>query len=201
VTLVGPGGSGKTRLALQSAGAVAEVFDAGVWWVALAALRDPSLVVPAAAAAVGARGDVVEHIADRRLLLLLDNYEHVIASAPDLSLLLERCPRMVLLVTSREPLRLEGEWEYAVDPLSEREAVELFEARALAIRRDFAVNGGVREICARLDNLPLAIELAAARVKVLSPEALLARLERRRPTLAGGARDAPGAAADAARDD
>src|SRR5215218_7221507 len=191
VTLIGPGGSGKTRLALQAAGAAADAFEAGVWWVPLAALRDPAFVLSAAASAVGATVALADHIGARHVLLLLDNFEHVIDAAPELASLLERCPAVVLLVTSREALRLVGEWEYAVDPLREREAVELFEMRARAVRNDFAANGAVREICARLDNLPLAIELAAARVKVLSPEALLERLERRLPILAAGTRDAP----------
>jgi predicted ATPase/class 3 adenylate cyclase len=191
VTLTGPGGTGKTRLALQSAAAVADDFPGGVWWVPLAPLRDAALVGDAAAQALGATGDLADHIGDTRLLLLLDNFEHVVAAAPDVARLLGRCPRLTVLVTSREPLRVEGEWEYAVDPLGESEAVALFAARARAARLDSAANGAVREICARLDNLPLAIELAAARVKVLSPQALLERLERRLPVLAGGLRDAP----------
>ena len=191
VTLVGPGGTGKTRLALQAAGAAADSSPGGVWWVPLAALRDRELVLPAAAQALGATGDLAEHIGDRRLLLLFDNFEHVAPAAADVSQLLQRCPRLALLVTSREPLRLDGEWEYAVDSLRESEAVELFEARARAVRRGFVAHSEVRQICERLDNLPLAIELAAARVKVLSPAALLERLERRLPMLSGGARDAP----------
>ena len=191
VTLTGPGGSGKTRLALQSAGAAADAFPGGVWWVSLAALRDPALVVEAAGHALGATAELGEHIGDKHLLLLFDNFEHVVSAAPGVADLLQRCPRLVVLVTSREPLRLEGEWEYSVDPLREAEAVALFEIRARAVRRDFTPDGEVREICARLDNLPLAIELAAARVKVLSPAALLERLERRLPVLAGGRRDSP----------
>jgi predicted ATPase/class 3 adenylate cyclase len=191
VTLTGPGGSGKTRLALQAAGAAADAFAGGVWWVPLAALRDPGLVLEVAAHALGATVELAEHIGDKRLLLLFDNFEHVVAAAPEIAQLLQRCPRIVVLVTSRESLRLEGEWEYVVDPLREAEAVALFETRARATRRDFTADGEVREICARLDNLPLAIELAAARVKVLSPAALLERLERRLPVLAVGTRDAP----------
>ena len=191
LTLTGPGGTGKTRLALQSAAASTETFVGGVWWVPLAPLRDPALVVEAAARAIGATGDIAEYIGDSRLLLLFDNFEQVVEAATDVAALLLRCPQLSLLVTSREALRLEGEWEYAVDPLRETEAVELFHTRARAARRDFEVNGEVREICARLDNLPLAIELAAARVKVLSPRALLERLEQRLPMLQGGTRDAP----------
>jgi len=191
VTLTGPGGTGKTRLALQAAAAAADSFPGGVWWVPLAALREARLVLPTAAQALGAGGDLAEHIGDKRLLLLLDNFEHLVAAAADLAPLLSACPNLALLVTSREPLHLGGEHEYAVDPLQRGEAVELFLTRALAVRRDFVANGEVAQICERLDNLPLAIELAAARVKVLSPAALLTRLEQRLPLLAGGARDAP----------
>ena len=191
VTLTGPGGTGKTRLALQSAGVAADTFAAGVWWVPLALLRDPALVIQTAAAALGATGELAEHIGPKRLLLLLDNFEQIVSAAPDVAQLLERCPRLTVLVTSREPLRIDGEWEYAVDPMQEAEAVALFEMRARSARRGFTVSGEVREICARLDNLPLAIELAAARVKVLSTPAMLERLERRLPVLSGGPRDAP----------
>ena len=191
LTLTGPGGTGKTRLALQAAAAMSDDYPDGVWWVSLAPLRDPALVAPAAAGALEATGPLAEHIADRRMLLLLDNFEHVLDAAPELSELLERCPRLDIVVTSRAPLRLDGEWEYAVDPLREAEAVELFEQRARAVRADFAANGEVHAICARLDHLPLAVELAAARVKVLSPRALLERLDRRLPVLAGGTLNAP----------
>ncbi|MBA3366851.1 MAG: hypothetical protein H0U03_13885 [Actinobacteria bacterium] len=191
VTLTGTGGSGKTRLALQAAGMAADAFPGGVWWVPLATIRDPALVLEAAASAMGATGDLAEHIDDKCLLLVLDNFEQVVEAAAKLAELRGRCPGLSVLVTSREPLRIEGEWEYAVDPLREAEAVELFETRARAARRDFATDDDVRRICARLDNLPLAIELAAARVKVLSPRALLERMERRLPVLTGGTRDAP----------
>jgi predicted ATPase/class 3 adenylate cyclase len=191
VTLTGPGGTGKTRLALAASGAAADAFSAGVWWVPLAALRDPALVLPSAAAALGASGDLAEHIGDKRLLLLFDNFEHLTDAAAGLAALLAQCPNLTLLVTSREPLHLAGEHEYSVDPLAPAEAVELFLTRAVAARRDFTANGEVAQICERLDHLPLAIELAAARVKVLSPKDLLERLELRLPLLAGGARDAP----------
>ena len=191
VTLVGPGGTGKTRLGLQAGAAAGDASPGGVWWVPLAPLRDPELVLPAAAQALGATGDLADHIADKRLMLLFDNFEHVAAAAADVSQLLQRCPGLTVLVTSREPLRLDGEWEYAVDPLRESEAVVLFETRARAVRNDFVSNGEVSQICERLDNLPLAIELAAARVKMLSPAALLERLEQRLPLLGGGARDVP----------
>ena len=191
VTLTGSGGSGKTRLALQSAGGAADAFPGGIWWVPLATLCDSALVLDAAAQALGTSADIAEHIGDKRMLLLFDNFEQLINAAPDIASLIRRCPRLTVLVTSREPLHIDGEWEYAVDPLQETEAVALFDSRARAARRDFVANGEVRKICARLDNLPLAIELAAARVKVMSPSALLERLERRLPTLAGGTRDAP----------
>jgi predicted ATPase/class 3 adenylate cyclase len=191
VTLTGPGGTGKTRLALQAAASAADSYAGGVWWVPLAPLRDPALVIELAAKALGASGDLAEHIGDARLLLLLDNFEHLVEAARDLAPMLARCPNLVLLVTSREPLHLAGEQEYAVDPLQRAEAVELFMTRALAARRDVAVHREVAEICERLDDLPLAIELAAARIKLLSPAALLERLEQRLPLLAGGARDAP----------
>jgi len=191
LTLTGAGGTGKTRLALQSAAAAADAFPGGVWWVPLAPLRDPVLVLESAASALSASGDLAEHIGDTRLLLVLDNFEHLTRAAADLAPLLARCPKLTLLVTSREPLHLAGEHEYAVDPLAPAEAVELFLTRAVAARRDFSANGDVAAICERLDHLPLAIELAAARVKVLSPQALLARLEQRLPLLAGGAHDLP----------
>ena len=190
-TLTGPGGTGKTRLALAAAGASADAFPAGVWWVPLAALRDPALVLPSAATALGASGDLAEHIGDKKLLLLLDNFEHLTDAAAGLAPLLTACANLTVLVTSREPLHLVGEHEYAVDPLQPAEAVELFLTRAAAARRDFSADGEVALICERLDRLPLAIELAAARVKVLSAQALLQRLEQRLPLLAGGARDLP----------
>ena len=191
LTLTGPGGTGKTRLALQSAGSAADAFPGGVWWVPLAPLRDAELVLPQAARALGAASDPAEQIGDKRLLLLFDNFEQVTDAAGDVAQLLSRCPGLAVMVTSRETLHLAGEHEYAVDPMRPPEAVELFLTRARAARRDFSADGEVAAICATLDNLPLAIELAAARVKVLAPKALLERLERRLPVLAGGARDLP----------
>jgi len=191
LTLTGPGGTGKTRLALQAAAEAADAYPGGVWWVPLAALRDPGLVLESAAQGLGASGDLAEHIGDKRLLLLLDNFEHLTEAAAGLAPLLSACAHLTLLVSSREPLHLDGEHEYAVDPLTRADALELFLTRALAAKRDFVANGEVAQICERLDHLPLAIELAAARVKVLSPRALLERLEQRLPLLAGGARDAP----------
>jgi predicted ATPase len=191
VTLTGPGGSGKTRLALQAAGAAADVYEHGVWWVPLASLDDHSLVETVAAQALGAKDTIAAAIGDKRLLLLLDNFEHLLDAAAVVGELMGVCPRLTVLVTSREPLHIDGEWEVAVDPLRERDAVELFVQRAMAVSADFAASGEVAEICRRLDYLPLAIELAAARVKALSPAVLLERLEQRLPLLAGGSRSAP----------
>ncbi len=191
VTLTGPGGSGKTRLALQAAAAAADDYDHGVWWVPLSSLADPTLVDAAASQALGAEDVFAEAVGDKRLLLVLDNFEHLIDAAPNLAETIVSCPHLTVLVTSREPLHIDGEWEFAVDPLREREAVALFLQRAKAVRSDFAANGEVAEICQRLDCLPLAIELAAARVKMLALPALLQRLEQRLPLLAGGSRSAP----------
>ena len=191
VTLTGPGGSGKTRLSLQAAAAAADDYDHGVWWVPLASLSDPRLVENAAAQALGSKDTLSAAVRDKRLLLVLDNFEHLLDAAPGVAETIGSCPQLTVLVTSREPLHVDGEWEIAVDPLRDREAVELFVQRAAAVRSDFAANGEVVEICRRLDCLPLAIELAAARVKVLALPALLERLEQRLPLLAGGSRSAP----------
>src|SRR5438445_9995367 len=125
------------------------------------------------------------------MLLLFDNFEHLPDAAIEIGALLANCPNLGVLVTSRSPLHLDGEWEYAVAPMREAEAVELFVQRARAVRRDFKADGTVAHVCARLDHLPLAVELAAARVKLLGVEDLLDRLEKRLPLLAGGPRDAP----------
>ena len=192
VTLTGPGGSGKTRLGLQAAAAAAaDDYDHGVWWVPLSALADPRLVEVAASQVLGSDDTLAETVGDKRLLLVLDNFEHLIDAAPDVAETIVACPHLTVLVTSREPLHVDGEWEFAVDPLREREAVSLFVQRASAVRSDFTANGEVAEICRRLDCLPLAIELAAARVKMLALPALLERLEQRLPLLAGGSRSAP----------
>jgi predicted ATPase/Tfp pilus assembly protein PilF len=191
VTLTGPGGSGKTRLSLQAAAAAADDYDRGVWWVPLASLADPALVATAAAQALGSKDTLSATVGDKRLLLVLDNFEHLIEAAAGVAETIGSCPHLTVLVTSREPLHVDGEWEVAVDPLRERDAVDLFVQRALAVSSDFAANGEVAEICRRLDCLPLAIELAAARVKALSPSVLLERLEQRLPLLAGGSRSAP----------
>jgi predicted ATPase/class 3 adenylate cyclase len=184
VTLSGPGGAGKTRLALESAAELVPEYRGGVFWVSLAALRDPALVIETVAQTLGAKQALASHIGGRELLLLLDNFEQVVDAAPELSSLLRACANLCLLVTSRELLRIEGELEYAVPPLAEQEAVELFCARA---RLD--ADTAIASLCERLDNLPLAVELAAARTAVLSPAQILERLSGRLDLLRGG-RDA-----------
>jgi predicted ATPase/class 3 adenylate cyclase len=184
VTLTGPGGSGKTRLALEAATTLVPAFKAGVFWVGLAALRDPELVPETIAQTLGAKDRLAEHIGERELLLLLDNLEQVIDAAPDVSRLLRECPSLAIVVTSRELLRVDGEVEYAVPPLAEPEAVALFHERA-----GLEPSEEIRDLCARLDNLPLAVELAAARTRVLSPTQILERLSQRLDLLKGG-RDA-----------
>ena len=130
MTLTGPGGSGKTRLAIEAAAELVPEFKAGVFWVGLAALRDPALVIETIAQTLGAKGELAAHIGERELLLLLDNLEQVVEAAPELAALVEACPNLALLVTSRELLRVRGEVEYQVLPLAEPDAVELFCARA-----------------------------------------------------------------------
>jgi predicted ATPase len=181
VTLSGPGGSGKTRLAIESAAELVPEFRNGVFWVGLAALRDPALVAETAARTLGANNGLAEHIGERELLLLLDNFEQVVEVAPELGSLLESCPNLRLLVTSRELLRIRGEVDYPVPPLAQPEAEELFCARSRLDRSD-----DIAELCARLDDLPLAVELAAARTKILSPAQILERLSQRLDLLKGG---------------
>jgi predicted ATPase len=189
LTLTGAGGSGKTRLALQAVAAGAEEYPQGVWWVPLAPVRDAAGVAETAARALGGATSLAEAIGDRRLLLLLDNFEHVIAAAPELTSLLSTCPNLDVVVTSRERLQLGGEHVYPVPVLARSDARVLFVTRARALRPDFQSNGPVDELCARLDDLPLALELAAARTTLLSPEQLLSRLGARLDLLKGG-RDA-----------
>jgi predicted ATPase len=217
VTLTGPGGVGKTRLALQAAADLLDAFDDGAFFVDLAAVTEPALVLPAIAQVLGVRegggqslGEaLVGYLAGKRLLLVLDNCEQVVAAAPVVAELLAASPGLRVLATSREPLRLRGEREFAVAPLATPPlrrlppladlaripAVELFVQRAAAAKRGFLLTEdnarAVAELCARLDGLPLAIELAAARTKLLSPAALLARLGDRLALLSGGARDLP----------
>ncbi len=216
VTLTGPGGTGKTRLALQLAAEAVDGFADGVFFVDLAPVQDPTLVPSAVAQALGVQGlpetpvreSVLRFLRDKQLLLILDNYEHLLPAAAFAGALLQTGPGVRLLVTSRAPLRISGEWEYPISPLplpaadqaslaavQPNPAVGLFVLRAQAVRPDFALTtenaASVAAICTQLDGLPLAIELAAARVRVLPPAALLARLERRLPLLTGGARTAP----------
>jgi predicted ATPase/class 3 adenylate cyclase len=184
LTLTGPGGSGKTRLAVEVAAELVPAFKAGVYWVGLAALRNAALVTETIAQTVGAKEALADHIGEREMLLLLDNLEHVVGAAPELAMLVEACPNLQMLVTSRELLRVRGEVHYAVPPLAEPEAVELFCTRART-----EPNDAVHALCSALDNLPLAIELAAARARVLSPKQILERLSGRLDLLKGG-RDA-----------
>jgi predicted ATPase/class 3 adenylate cyclase/Flp pilus assembly protein TadD len=191
LTLTGPGGTGKTRLGLQAAGEIADLYRNGVWWVPLAPLRDPQLVLETAGQALGATDGLAEHIADKAMLLLFDNFEQVVEAAGDVARLLASCPNLDLLLTSREPLHVAAEQEYAVPPLAHDEGVGLFLSRARAIDLGFQADEAVSEICRRLDELPLALELAAARVKALSSAQILERLDQRLPLLTGGARDLP----------
>ncbi|HEV8637512.1 MAG TPA: helix-turn-helix domain-containing protein, partial [Chloroflexota bacterium] len=216
LTLVGPGGVGKTRLGLAVAGALAEAYPDGVVFVDLAPLRDHRLVAPTIARALEVAGSggrsarelLLEHLQARELLLVLDNFEHVLGAAPLLAELLEGCARLALLVTSRTVLRVRSEQRFGVAPLAApaeelpsvqaaaaSPAVRLFVERARAVAPAFALDAGnahaVAAVCRRLDGIPLAIELAAARAGLLEPAALLRRLERRLPLLTGGAADLP----------
>ena len=190
VTLTGAGGSGKTRLALQAAAEVVEDYPHGVWWVSLAALRDPELVEPTIAQAVGAKDGLRVFLRDKRALLLLDNFEQVIEAATMIAELLAAAPDLRMLVTSRVRLALAGEHEYPVPTLPSAEGAALFTARARQLRPGFEPDEHVQSICRRLDGLPLAIELAAARVKVLRPEQILGRLGHSLDLLTAGGRDA-----------
>ncbi|MFJ9826447.1 BTAD domain-containing putative transcriptional regulator [Streptomyces sp. NPDC101160] len=215
VTLLGPGGAGKTRLSQEAAERVAgpELWPDGVWLVELAPVTDPEAVTEAVLTALGARetvlrgagadelrfgedqdrtGRLVEHCADRRLLLLLDNCEHVVGAAAELAeLLLARCPGVTVLATSREPLGVPGEVLHPVGPLPEETAIRLFAERGAAVRPGFLVADdpdAAAEIVRRLDGLPLAIELAAARLRMLTPRQIADRLDDRFRLLTSGAR-------------
>ena len=184
LTLTGPGGSGKTRLAIEAASELVGEVLHGVFWVGLATVRDPDLVEPTIAQALGAQAELSLHVGEKEMLLLLDNLEQVIDSAPTLAALAEACPNLTLLVTSRELLRVRGEVEYQVLPLAEPDAVELFCTRA-----QVEPSAEVEELCRRLDDMPLALELAAARTRALTPEQILDRLGNRLDLFEGG-RDA-----------
>ncbi|MGH8906264.1 MAG: BTAD domain-containing putative transcriptional regulator [Egibacteraceae bacterium] len=218
LTLTGTGGAGKTRLALEAARQLASDFPDGVLFVSLSTETDPKHVLPTIATSLGVHEPagqrrvetLCRHLADSRMLLLLDSFEHLLGGANDLAALLAGTRQLKLLVTSRAPLHIAGEHELVVPPLTlpdpagfsdpdqlyRCESVELFAARAQAVDRDFSLaDGGVAQaiaqICIGLDGLPLAIELAAARVKLLSPQAMLDRLHRRLEWLTGGHRDVP----------
>jgi len=215
LTLTGTGGTGKTRLSLQSAAELVDEFEDGVFFVALAPVSDPHLVASTVAGALSVSAgrvleeDLRDYLSNKELLLVLDNFEQVVDTAPLVGELLSGCPGLKVLVTSRTLLRIYGEHEYAVRPLElpdprhlppieelrHYEAIRLFTERARAARADFSLTNenaqAVAEICARLDGLPLAIELAAARIKLLSPQAMCARLGDPLKFLTGGARDLP----------
>jgi predicted ATPase/class 3 adenylate cyclase len=217
VTLTGPGGVGKTRLGLQIAADLLREFPDGTFFVDLAPVISADLVIPSIAKTLSVReaanrpilDSLKEYLRDRQLLLVLDNFEHVLASAAQVADLLSTCLRLKVLVTSREALHLRGERQFPVPPLSlpdrsrgesvdqltRYEAIRLFLERAQAAKPELAISDrnvyAIVEVCHRLDGLPLAIELAAARVNVFSPQALLARLEHRLATLTSGPRDLP----------
>jgi len=232
LSLTGPGGTGKTRLSLQVAAAAADEFPDGIWFVPLEPVREPALVIPTVARALGVADSrnrpaietLADHIGERRMLLVLDNFEQVVGAGSDVADLLRRCPNSTCLVTTRITLRVSGEQEYPVpglpappdtsrlseverlnlpraireydlDTLNQYEAVRLFIARASAIKPGFAVTNAnapaVAGISARLHGMPLAIELAAARIKLLTPDQILARLEHHLALLTAGSRDLP----------
>jgi predicted ATPase/DNA-binding SARP family transcriptional activator len=217
VTLTGTGGTGKTRIALQTAAGLLDTFADGVVFIALALLRDPDLVLTTAAQAVGVGAtsgetsaeELARFLRNRELLLVFDNFEHLVVAAPSVADVVARAPGVKLLVTSRAPLRLSAEHVYPVSPLATPrpgdsedvdlllrcESVALFEARAQAVQPHFAITsanaGAVAEVCRALDGLPLAIELAASRIGTLPAEAMRRRLDHRLQLLVGGAQDAP----------
>ncbi|MCC6984536.1 MAG: tetratricopeptide repeat protein [Bauldia sp.] len=231
LTLSGPGGTGKTRLALQIAALTSDRFPDGIWFVPLEPIRDRALVVPTIAHTIGLKSGhrsdlemIAEHVGKKRMLFVLDNFEQVVDAGPALVDLLKACPELRMLVTSRAVLRVSGEQEFpvpglpappdvsrlshldfenlppelqkpAVEALGHYEAVRLFIARAVAVRPSFSVTNdnapAVAQICARLGGMPLAIELAAARVKLLSPDQILSRIEDQLSLLTSGSRDLP----------
>lgn len=203
VTLTGPGGVGKTRIAVAVAAQIGSEFPDGARFADLSPIREPQRVLPTIARSLGLTDkgtqpvaeQLVGHLANRTMLIVVDNVEQVVSAAPDIAGLLASCPGVAILATSRVPLRLSAEHEYLVEPLPVSDAVSLFEERARRSVPTFGISHDnraiVEAICERLDGLPLAIELAAARVSVLPPRALLARLEYALPLLTGGARDQP----------
>ena len=191
VTLTGPGGSGKTRLALHAAAELVGNYDDGVWFVPLASVDRGDLVEPAIAKVLGARGELETHLQGRHVLLLLDNFEHLLDASPLVGRLIAGASTPTVLATSRARLGLGAEVEYRVPTLAGDDAVSLFEVRARAMKPSFEPDPDVSAICDRLDGLPLAIELAAARVRILTPAQILERLGDRLDLLTGGARDAP----------
>ena len=191
VTLTGPGGTGKTRLALEAALASIGDWPNGVWFVPLALVSDEALVEPTIASAVGVSGELREELRFRRLLLVLDNLEHLSAAPPIVADLLAACPDVRVLATSRTRLNLSIEQEYPVSTLPTADAAELFVQRARLRKPRFEPDDSVLEIAGRLDGLPLALELAAARIKVLTPAQILERLGRSLDVIGGGPADAP----------
>ncbi len=193
LTVTGAGGSGKTRLALEAAAGLVDDFADGVYLVSLAAVMEPELVIPAVARTLGL-GDpqrLEERLAGQQLLLVLDNLEQVAEAAPELARISEALPELGLLATSRRPLRVRAEREYPLEPLDVGDAETLFVERARAVQPSFEPDDSLPELCERLDCLPLALELAAARVRTLPPAVLADRLDHVLPLLVGGARDLP----------
>jgi predicted ATPase/class 3 adenylate cyclase len=217
LTLTGPGGTGKTRLSMQIAAEVSDSFEHGVYFVPLAPISDPGLVPSAVGQAIGVReignrdplDALIDHAKDKQLLIVLDNFEQILPAAAAVSQVLKGAPEVKLIATSRAPLRVYGEQEFAIPPLalpdpaslpppdvlSTYEAVRLFIERAMAVKPDFEVTdenaAAVAEITALVDGLPLAVELAAARIRLFSPQAMVSRLKSSLADLSGGARDLP----------
>jgi len=197
VTLTGAGGSGKTRLGLQVAAELVDDFQGGVFFVPLAGIGRADLVEGTIASTLGLRA--LDELNDRRTLLLIDNFEHVLDAAPAIASMLAVTPNTKVLVTSRTPLRIAGEREYPVEPLPVDDAVALLTERARAVRPDFVPDEATTEICRRLDGLPLALELAASRLRSLDSRSLLQRLEKRLPVLTSGRRMHPSGSGRCAR--
>ena len=203
MTLAGPGGIGKTRLALQIVSELGPEFPDGAAFISLASLEDPELVAATAAHALGVREEGPEgplevlrdHLSERTMLLALDNFEHVMRAAGVVTGLIDGCPGVRLVVTSREALRVQAEYEFPVTSMDAADAVELFTRRAAAVRHGFVLDernaSTLERIVAALEGVPLAIELAAAQVRVLPPDAILERLDRRLEFLTDGAKDLP----------